>query len=418
MGGNLRHMFACIKVKLYFIYQRLSQNPTMTDAQLTRSFETKHPQLIEILYSTSTDHRQWSAFLLELVRATASRSARLLVTNRQADDVFFSAKVNIDDTDHQRYVDYYVNTCPWRTELGRKPTGRLYSTFHDFSCRQPEFYQTEFFNDWARHQDIHHGICGTVYQTGPHKVQLLVQRTGRQGHFSHQTTELVNGLVPHLRQTLRLSQQQAAATYNLHGAALAAETRALPFLLLDLDGRVCHLSPGAERLLREGALDISDGRLRLTDLRLQRRYHRELRQMLLSERQTRSVEFAFTIPREGRPPLDCLLTPVHPAANALSLWPCPCYATLYLHDREQDLHIDPALLGQLFGLTDSEARVAADIAAGLEPAHIAKRHNRSPHTIRTQLKSVFSKTGCSRQSQLTALVLQSPATSRHQPGKE
>ncbi len=391
----------------------------MKDMQLLRSFETRYSRLIETVYSTSTDHRQWNTFLLELVRATASRSARLLVTNRQADDVLFSTKVNIDDGEHQRYVDYYVNKCPWRTELGQKTAGRLYSTFHDFSCRQREFYRTEFFNDWARHLDIHHGICGTVYQTGPHKVQLLVQRTGQQGHFSHQTTDLVNGLMPHLRQSLRLSRQQAAATHNLHGAALAAETRALPFLLLDTEGRVCHLSPGAERLLREGGLDISDGRPQLPGLRLQRRYQRELRRILLSGRQTKGVEFAFTIPREGRLPLDCLLTPVHPAANTLSLWPCPCYAALYLHDREQNLHVDPTLLTHLFDLTDSEARVAADIATGLEPAHIAKRLNRSPHTVRSQLKAIFSKTDCNRQSQLAALVLQSPAASRnHQPADD
>ncbi|WP_111641568.1 helix-turn-helix transcriptional regulator [Marinimicrobium alkaliphilum] len=381
----------------------------MNDRQLTQSFEAQHPRLIESLYNTSTDHRQWNAFLLELVQATASRSARLLVTNAQADEVLYSTKVNIDDSEHQRYVEHFVNTCPWRTELGQKPIGSLYSTYYDFSCDQQAFYQTEFFNDWARHLDIHHGVCGTVYKSGAHKVQMLVQRTRQQGHFSHQTTGLINGLLPHVRQALRLSQQQAAVNHTLHGASLAAEARALPFVLLDERGRICHLSNRADLLLQEQSLQIVDGELVLNDPLLQRDYQAGIRQVLASTQAIAGSEYAFRLPRSGRAPLDCLVTPIHPAANALNLWPSPGYAALYIYDREQHLTINPAILSQIFDLTDSEARIAADIARGMDPGFIAERDNRSPHTVRAQLKSVFHKTRCHRQSQLTALVLQSPA---------
>ena len=58
---------------------------------------------------------------------------------------------------------------------------------------------------------------------------------------------------------------------------------------------------------------------------------------------------------------------------------------------------------------DSEARVAADIALGLDPQVIARRDGRSAHTVRAQLKAVFTKMRCNRQNQLAAMVLQSPA---------
>jgi DNA-binding CsgD family transcriptional regulator len=58
----------------------------------------------------------------------------------------------------------------------------------------------------------------------------------------------------------------------------------------------------------------------------------------------------------------------------------------------------------VFGLTASEACVAAAVAAGRSLEDIAAEREVSVQTVRTQLKQVFSKTGTSRQSALTALI--------------
>ena len=65
----------------------------------------------------------------------------------------------------------------------------------------------------------------------------------------------------------------------------------------------------------------------------------------------------------------------------------------------------------LFELTEAEAKVCALVAKGYELHQIAELESRSLHTIRTQLKSIFSKTHCSKQSQLVSVVLNSPAVS-------
>jgi DNA-binding CsgD family transcriptional regulator len=58
----------------------------------------------------------------------------------------------------------------------------------------------------------------------------------------------------------------------------------------------------------------------------------------------------------------------------------------------------------LFDLTAAEAKVAREIASGKEPAHIATEFGVSVETIRGHLKSVFSKTGFSRQADLAATI--------------
>lgn len=71
--------------------------------------------------------------------------------------------------------------------------------------------------------------------------------------------------------------------------------------------------------------------------------------------------------------------------------------------------VDAGLLRLQFGLTETEAAVAQQIAAGLGPEAIAAEHGTSLNTVRSQLKAVMSKTGTQRQNELAARLLAAPA---------
>lgn len=61
-------------------------------------------------------------------------------------------------------------------------------------------------------------------------------------------------------------------------------------------------------------------------------------------------------------------------------------------------------LRRMFGLTAAEARVAALIAEGVQVADVAETLKISIHTVRTQLKNIFAKTGVGRQNELVRLA--------------
>jgi DNA-binding CsgD family transcriptional regulator len=62
------------------------------------------------------------------------------------------------------------------------------------------------------------------------------------------------------------------------------------------------------------------------------------------------------------------------------------------------------LLEHGFGLTPCEARVAVALSAGMTPSEIARHHGISMGTVRSQLKSIFVKTGTKRQPELIAVL--------------
>ncbi len=66
---------------------------------------------------------------------------------------------------------------------------------------------------------------------------------------------------------------------------------------------------------------------------------------------------------------------------------------------------DPSLIQALFDLTPAEARLAAALAEGATLASAADALGVTQHTVRSQLKSVFLKTGVERQQQLVGLLV-------------
>ncbi len=369
-------------------------------------------KLIENIYVAAAQPDHWQQVLRDLVTTTRSRSSRLLVLNESASEVLTSIKVNTDDSAHQRYVDHFVNTCPWRTELGQKPSGRLYSTYLHFSCDQKRFYRTEFFNDWARELDIHHGVCGTIDMAGDQNVQLLIQRTGGQGHYSEVETEAINALIPHFRRALFINRSIAAERAQTVAMAVAARQYRLPYFLFNAQGQICYTSPDAEALIDAGVLPAPRNHFVRCELDedTQRLRREVLRCLGTATGHGDCAGHDVIAYRNDGTELRLMVMPVHPDMHATDWLPGPsAFAAVFIHDQTLAPEIDETALIRLYGFTEAEARVAAAVACGDGPEELADQLGVSVHTVRTQLKAAMRKTGTRRQSALARAVLLSPA---------
>lgn len=368
-------------------------------------------RLVESLYTAIVDPCAWQSFLMELVKATNSRSARMLVMNPEADRVTASIKVNIDDAYHDRYVQHYLNCCPWRPELSRMRPGRLYSTYLHFSCRQRDFYRTEFFNEWAAPQDIHHGMCGTVLSSSRQTVQLLIQRTRDQGHYSEQETAFVNELVPHIQHSLHLARKVGSKEARSRAVAVASSQESLPFLLLDKDLKIVHCSPGAQEILKkEPLIRIRNSRLTI-ELSLQNQLLKKNLQQCLASPGTaffKNSQNLLIIPRENRHDLHLLIRPIHPDTAVLA-GESDVYAAVYIHDFERRINLNSQRLKLFFSLSDAETRVAKAIVSSPDTEEAAAACSISLNTLRSHLKSIFGKTGSRNRAELIKHLLSGPA---------
>lgn len=82
---------------------------------------------------------------------------------------------------------------------------------------------------------------------------------------------------------------------------------------------------------------------------------------------------------------------------------------LFLQEVGRPTRLSGSVLAAVYGLTRAEGRLAEALANGLSTSEAADAFGISPLTARTQLKSIFAKTGTSRQADLVRLMLTGPA---------
>lgn len=372
-------------------------------------------QLMESLYQTVQRPQEWEEFLNRLVRTLDARSARILFMNRTADEVVNGVAVNHDSAFMDQYKAYYVNKCPWRPELAQKKPGRLYSTYLDFSCRQQAFRQTEFYHDWARPQQIEHGICGTVLKGPEHTIQLLVQRTADAGHFTRSETDQFNNLwVPHIQNAIRLSADAEQMRRVMETANGLAETYAQPFALLDSELYVRYVSPSMVQSVEHSrGLQLKGNRLRAVQGHDNDSLYRLLRDASnAAQGKNYTAGEQLSVSADADDHLVLRVAPC-PAAAGIRLFPGnDAFVAVFLKSDRTVFRCAADMLMAEFGLTRRESYLAMQLCAGHSLENMAVHDGVSVGTLRKQLKSIYQKTETHRQAQLVSLLLNSFAASR------
>jgi DNA-binding CsgD family transcriptional regulator len=223
------------------------------------------------------------------------------------------------------------------------------------------------------------------------------ERAFRKGPFQDFELLELDALRPHLaRAALWSSRLDFKRAQAMAGALEAA---GLPAAVLRRGGRLYAANALFENLMPDVAQDRQE-RLTLTnpaaDAALQ-----DTLQRLSVERasgQSRSIAIPKT---EGAAPMVAHIAPVRGAANDIFT---QSVAMLIVTPIDRKIVPTAEVLQGLFDLTPAEARVARGIAQAKTVEAVAGESGVSRETVRTQLASVMTKTGMSRQAELVALL--------------
>jgi DNA-binding CsgD family transcriptional regulator len=83
----------------------------------------------------------------------------------------------------------------------------------------------------------------------------------------------------------------------------------------------------------------------------------------------------------------------------------PIAAVAFINDPVRPQRPAQQVLRALYGLTPAECRVALLLSDGHAPRKIANMVGVTDNTVRSQIKSIFAKTGVKRQVELIRLLL-------------
>jgi DNA-binding CsgD family transcriptional regulator len=171
-------------------------------------------------------------------------------------------------------------------------------------------------------------------------------------------------------------------------------------VLLDASGKLLGLNASAAALVGD-ALAISPDQLSATDQELRA----AVKALLCGARDGAprpGLNPVISLNGHNGRPLLMYAVRCSGQSDAESELSCP--KTLIIIDQSEEVGPAEAVLKQTFGLTSAEARIAIGLCRGQELKEIAASHGVTESTVRSQLKSILSKTETHRQSELIALL--------------
>jgi DNA-binding CsgD family transcriptional regulator len=226
---------------------------------------------------------------------------------------------------------------------------------------------------------------------------LSIQRSVTQDPFSPDEKQKLEQLSRRLSSAAALAR---ALGFAASSAALEAfELSQTAVALLNSKGEVARTNRAADRLLA-GELQIRQGRISSPDQAANDNLSRALRE-LLWKASGASLLPPVLLPRKDKRPV--LAYPIKMSKLGASYF-AECQVAIVLVDTDTRRRTPEATLRRAFHLTQAEARLASYLAGGDPLDIVCDRLGIAKETGRNQLKSVFAKTGTSRQAELVLLI--------------
>lgn len=351
--------------------------------------------LIDRIYECAVVPAHWPGVLDELA-GLAGASGGLLFAVR--DRVLNWTSSGVLGEVFRTYVeDGWFSRCSRRVCLFSQNTPS-FLVEHDF-WTPAQLDENPIYRDFFRPRGLGWSAgTGLMMPTGDNIV-FSVERAFDQGPVEKAQVEMLNGLRPHLARAALISSR-----LNLQNAKGAGELLAalgLPALVLDESGVVIDANALMDTLPGQVRWQLHQ-RIALADARANALLLASLPALDAAAGATDVPVHSFALRGlTGLAEMVAHLVPLRRSAQDIF---GRSYALLIVTPLTTRKAPPVELLRSLFDLTPSEARVARGLAGGATLDEIATAGDVSRNTVRTQVQRVLEKTGCTRQSEVTALL--------------
>lgn len=358
------------------------------------------------VYEAMEKPEVWPFFLDRLRVACGSASANLssrhLATGHEQ-----GLQTGFDEREIRLYFEHYGKVHPWlpktpaafRHQPEVKPTDSLLPL--------AQLRRTEFYNDWGRRNEVVFAAAARVWSAQGSVLFLAVNQGERQGPVSAQALTLLERLLPHCQQALRLSDiwgQAISARASWRGGPLAT-------FLLAPDARLIDATEAAERLLAKvgGRFRLGAGRR----LSIGGERGRNVVPVLMSRLCGNQYSGQETLQLDAvADEQECILVARRrgAASPGIPVTGPPLEARIELTviaPRGIAAEAGSAAAGRLsevYALTAAEGRLLAALVTAGSLVAACRKLSISRETGKSQLAAIFRKTDTRSQSELTAMA--------------
>jgi DNA-binding CsgD family transcriptional regulator len=366
--------------------------------------EAEHGAFLELLYGAAIEQGDWVrviATFADLIGGARVWMPDISLANGSGAGVI----ARIDPAAQKTYFQHYATRNPFVKPTIGNPGGAwpLNVRTDEDEFAKEDLVRTEYFNDFLRPQDIHSCLIVRLGRRDGMQSTINVSRPRHREQFGGADLDLARRLHPDLIRAFNLSRKFADLGAFAAGMAETLERSLHGVLLLDDTGRVLHANTVAERLVREGdGLRIAAGRLGAWPGEAARQLEALIGRAGGRDGACR-LGGSMALPTPSRMlPLSITVAPLR--AERLLATASPA-VLVCVTDLEAGVSLPAQQLGDLFGLTPAECRVALAMFEGATLREAAAQFGVSVHTVHAQVARIFEKTGTTRQAELIGLMV-------------
>lgn len=366
-------------------------------------------RLVQLLQEAALGPKLWDAVVSEIVAASGGSDGILFSPELPPSMGGFWASRTILPNDMETNATHYCSKDVWRHS---RPSlycmeGRLIT---DEELIDPVSMQcSEFYCGFLKQLEFGRLMCGVVLSSGSPTLAggllLSVFKPMHEEGFDAQQQDLVRRLLPHVRAAFN-TWRILGAHQRMHELSCATlNALATAALLIDRESRIFFANEAAERLFTDAdGLAMLNGSLVGATFRETVRIQAFVAGLFPPLNGTPGIHVHPVARPSGKHAYACFAHPLPPGTGMYGLISTPA-TILFIRDPSSRFALEPGVLEQLCGLTRCEALLASLLAQGMTLDDAAATRGISYETARCQLKSVFGKTGCCRQVELVAFLV-------------
>jgi DNA-binding CsgD family transcriptional regulator/PAS domain-containing protein len=365
-------------------------------------------RLLTTLYAAPTQPEMWNIFLKEFSQISSVNKAAIISHNFDANEHKMLAGLgdSIKDGETVRlYEEYYCQVDEWTSRFPKGVNLRV--------VQGEEIWPTDailkstFYNEFLKKVDVLRLAC--VAFCGPPGIfdGFSLYRGPHEDEFDRVELAQLDQVIPHLKTALYTRRKLLELESRVSDVETALDALTTALVLVDATGKILFANRNSRTLLaqRDGLLS-EGGRLTAqnsTDCIALRAVVAGATSFATGK--TAPHTRATLISRARKRSLQLVAVPCRPETLTL---PKKAAALVFITDPEQKTPATAETLRALFHLTRAEVKLAAVLLEGKSLSEAANLNQVGRETVRSQLKSIFQKTGTRRQSELIGLLVKLP----------